>query len=40
MFPDNANFEAPFELTALVTIYSNITTLQSENFLPVIPSPK
>ena len=40
MFPDNANFEAPFEFTVLVTIYSNITILPSDNFLPVTPSPK
>ena len=40
MFPDNENFEAPFELEVLVTMYSNITILPSSNLVPTIPSPK
>jgi len=40
MFPDNENFEAPFEFTVLVTTYSNIIILPSDNFLPTTPSPK
>ena len=40
MLPDKLNALAPFPSVLFVTIYSNITILPSDNFLPKIPSPK
>ena len=38
--PANVNVEAPFASSLFETIYSKITILPSDNFLPKIPSPK
>ena len=40
MSPDKANELAPLASVLLVTTYSNITILPSDNFLPNSPSPK
>ena len=40
MSPDKANELAPLASVLFVTIYSNITILPSDNFLPNNPSPK
>ena len=37
---DKVNEVVPFDSVLLVTIYSNITILPSDNFLPITSSPK